>query len=286
MNLVKTETAKLAKIIGYNGGNRVGVTTNSSISSDTPECDETVFTIPYQAELLEWLLFEKNISIQVFHKISVDKWYYKVVKNDDYSFYREGFGESYNDTYEKALQLALNTLLPTDVMLDVETLGTDGMFTVLNVTFVPFNIKNGEQWNPFSINIDVKDSEKLGFKSDEDTKTWWKNQNQEIFKKLNENTESIENVTNKIQQFINKNKFVRFWASAPLDYQAISNLFSSVGKKNPIDHKKKFCTRTVRMLHDSEHTPIEIVNDHDPVQDCKNQIEILIQQVKNLELIV
>lgn len=166
-------------------------------------------------------------------------------------------------------------------MLDVESLGNEGNFVVLQVSLVLFD-KN-EIGDTFSVNIDLNDSINKGFKTDKATVKWWTEQNPQVFASMFKNAISIEKAVGQMRNFIQQYDIKRFWASATLDYQAISNLSNSVNTKNPIAYDKRFCTRTIRMLHDSLYIPFELENSHDSIEDCINQIRVLRRHFENLE---
>lgn len=172
----------------------------------------------------------------------------------------------------------------TDVMLDVETLGNEGKFIVLSIALVPFNPNTGKVGKAYSINIDLADSINLGFKANRKTIKWWSEQESSTFIDMFKNTLSIERAINSLITYININNFDRFWATAVLDYQAISNLCEAVNLKNPIVYNKRLCARTVRTLHDTKFPNIYVGNTHNAEDDCKRQIEVLLQQLKALNI--
>lgn len=165
----------------------------------------------------------------------------------------------------------------TDIMIDVETLGNEGKFVVTQVSLVPFfinpNIDAGSGLTScFDMGISVKDSLKKGFELDVDTIKWWINTNTELLGEQLNYSRTVEEVCEKIVKYISTfDRDVRFWATATLDYQAISNIFNSVNIKNPIKYNKRFCARTVRLLA-GEDKDYKNNNSHNATEDCVNQI--------------
>ena len=170
----------------------------------------------------------------------------------------------------------------TDLMLDVETLGRDGKFVVTEVSFVPFSLGLPFEVTPevealtLKCSISVKDSLKKGFKINSETVEWWIGTDKEKFKQQLDSEISINFFCSVCEDYIKKfTNLKRVWATAALDYQAISNLFDSCGRDNPIRYNKRMCARTLNMLADNflgTEKAEKRVNDHDSVQDCINQI--------------
>lgn len=69
----------------------------------------------------------------------------------------------------------------TDVMLDIETLGTKPGCIVLSVGAVAFDFDTGEEVGSFQSNISIKDSQENGLSIDADTLKWWLEQDKGAF---------------------------------------------------------------------------------------------------------
>lgn len=164
----------------------------------------------------------------------------------------------------------------TDVMLDIETLGTDGKFVVTQVAIVPFNSsETASKCFSFHINISVQDSVKNGFTVSDDTINWHINNTSfEIWEEKCQPL-SVQDASREIQKFIDElGGDINFWATSTLDYQGISNIFDCVGIKNPIRYDKRFCLRTLRKLY-TDWTGIKYknTNTHNAYKDCVEQIK-------------
>ncbi len=67
----------------------------------------------------------------------------------------------------------------TDVMIDIETLGTGNDSLILSIGAVEFNLKAGVLGAEFSQRLDVKSSQAFGAKLDATTVMWWMQQSAE-----------------------------------------------------------------------------------------------------------
>lgn len=169
----------------------------------------------------------------------------------------------------------------TDLMLDVESLGNEGKFVVTEISFVPFClddkfVESDALKSSFNTKISVNDSLRNGFKINGSTVEWWVSTDKELFKKQFDGTLSLLEVCDNISEYIDSFKNAkRVWATAVLDYFAISNIFNECGKQNPITYNKRMCARTVNSISEMlllEKSAIKNNNDHNSINDCVNQI--------------
>lgn len=177
----------------------------------------------------------------------------------------------------------------TDLMLDVETLGTHGKFVVLEIALVPFNIEgtNGNSLTPFNENINIEEQLNKGFDIDVDTMKWWLSS--ERIKTLGSNLSKPRNsiraaITDLHAYIIKFENLKRVWATASLDYQAIDLLSAEANLPNPIPYQKRWCARTLREMYFLK-SGVETYakdNNHSAVDDCKNQIKYITEQFNEL----
>ena len=66
-----------------------------------------------------------------------------------------------------------------NVMVDIETLGTGHLPTILSIGAVVFDLETGVIDRPFKVNICMKSSQKEGFGIDAGTLQWWWKQDPE-----------------------------------------------------------------------------------------------------------
>lgn len=173
-----------------------------------------------------------------------------------------------------------------DAMIDVETLGLNGLFVVTQISIVPFDIGSGVYCNrqdSFSVNVSLDDCLKHGLSLGAETLKWWLSTNPDMLSRTLGDGLSIKDSMIAMMDYTSKLDVDRFWATATLDYQAISNLSSVVNMINPIPYNKRLCARTVRELYlKKTGTVYKNENNHDSYSDCVNQINSLCNQLKNL----
>ena len=180
----------------------------------------------------------------------------------------------------------------TDLMIDLETLGNEGQFLVTQVALVPFSLE--EELDPevlsinnLIVNFNPKELIKKGFEINTGTINWWIENNIDTFIESIKGKTGLNEGCHLIKKFLEKDMYSgieRYWASATLDYQGLSNLFKSQDMINPFVYNKRNCCRTIRTLHqqlfDSKY---QNTNNHNPVEDCIQQIKLLRQQWSDIQ---
>jgi hypothetical protein len=172
----------------------------------------------------------------------------------------------------------------TDMIFDVETFGNEGRFAVISVSFTPFNISSKQIGNPKLFRISLDESIKKGFTINNSTVSWWLNQNIEVLKNLLNCNDPIESSCYQIQEYLEEFEIDRFWASATLDYQAISNLFAECKIPNPIVYNKRLCLRTIRELSKTKQEYKHPTFTHNPTDDCRVELKELFDQLEILDI--
>jgi DNA polymerase III epsilon subunit-like protein len=71
----------------------------------------------------------------------------------------------------------------TDIMIDIETLGTEPGSIITSIAAVPFN-RNGEMGKAFYMNIDIQSSIDAGLTINAETLKFWMEQRQDVTKYL------------------------------------------------------------------------------------------------------
>ena len=181
----------------------------------------------------------------------------------------------------------------TDIMIDVESLGNEGNFLVTELALVPFNLDNGKigtKDESLHLKLNIKNSLKHGFKLNLPTIEWWLTENPNLLcEQINTNKSlNLYDFCDTIKKYIdNFIDIKRFWATATLDYQAISNLFDKVDCETPFKYNKRLCARTIRnacMIKFPDYT-YNNVNTHNPYEDCSEQITKLLNEIKLLNIL-
>ncbi len=103
--LIKFETAKLAKEKGFNGlcdYSYEGIVLSKTYKSWRNSDDRTEYAVPTQSSLQKWLREEHNIHIMIFPSLDLTEYYVDVISKEDRTFIDNPL-----DTYEEALEIGL-----------------------------------------------------------------------------------------------------------------------------------------------------------------------------------
>lgn len=169
-----------------------------------------------------------------------------------------------------------------NVMVDIETLGRKPGFIILSVALVEFDIKTGKILKTLEKNLSLAESLKKDFKIDSDTLKWWLKQDPTLFRAMLEiPSYSIEDTLDEIIFFVKDGSPAFVWANSPsFDLSMLESYFDRYNKKTPWNYTHEMDLRTISNLNPSIRKGIKKENKdvlHDPLEDCKIQIETLKQ---------
>lgn len=140
-----------------------------------------------------------------------------------------------------------------DIMVDIETLGTNSDSTVIQIAAMAFDIKTGEVKDEFNKIADIEKN-KLPIKATGSTIKWWLNTNADLFKKLLlEGDVSSEAMIYMFHKWINNLesgshdiKDVYLWGNGILfDNKIIQHQMEMVGLNYPIFYRNDRDVRTI-----------------------------------------
>jgi hypothetical protein len=178
----------------------------------------------------------------------------------------------------------------TDLMLDIETLGTGPGCVILSIAAVPF-FKSGE--NPdqyrkcFYENIDIGSCLELGMKVDPATLHWWLDKSA-LFLHLQQSVCKLPHALDELASFIRAQctEDVRVWGKGPsFDNAILRDAFDRVKIKLPWRYSRERCVRTYLDGYEEllrEHLPFQ-GTPHDPLNDAIHQVKS-IHKVQSLIL--
>ena len=178
----------------------------------------------------------------------------------------------------------------TDLMLDIETLGTGPGCVILSVAAVPFfkSSDNPDQYRQvFQKNVDIESCLELGLTIDPATLHWWV-QKAELFRKLQQDTFALRGVLERLRVFIYTQctDEVRVWGKGPSFDQAIlRHAFALYKLPLPWKYSRERDVRTYLCGYEGllkKHLPFEGTA-HDPGDDAMHQIRS-IHKVQSLVL--
>lgn len=168
----------------------------------------------------------------------------------------------------------------SDIMVDIETLGTKYGSVILSVGIIGFQLYNSKfDLKKKQIFLNYKKSTEYGFSIDNSTLKWWhgadrKSVFENLIKNCNSNGIDPKDLPSSIESFINDNKTnssVRWWAHSPsFDLHLLNAYYEKFGANTPWKHYTSFDTRTLYLIGNGR--PINIGNGHDSLSDAENQV--------------
>lgn len=174
-----------------------------------------------------------------------------------------------------------------DIMVDIETLGTDVDSVITHVAMLEFDRETGEYGENECLGIDIQSSLNAGLKISADTLLWWfgaKNSNvgdearQELINRQKESMDIKEAMT-KISSILTDRYYI--WAKPPMfDMSIIQYSIKICGLSPRWDFRKIRCVRTILDYYPKDVE--KAVNNHDPLSDCMNQVDQLVKTLKLL----
>lgn len=164
-----------------------------------------------------------------------------------------------------------------NLMIDIETLGTQQGSVILSIGAVAFDIETGKTAGHFYERIDIDSSLEAGLKLDKDTILWWLKQPKEAQHTIvNHTGVKLEAVLRDFALWVlsNCDADVKVWGnSARFDLGILQTAFSKFKMKLPWQYYHERDVRTlVAFAPEIKETTLFIGTKHQPVDDCMHQI--------------
>lgn len=172
----------------------------------------------------------------------------------------------------------------SDIMLDLETLGTSPGCVILSIGAVPFN-STGAQDNVFYDRISSADSKAHGFIVEEATEKWWKLQDPSAYKEATSGTLEIEEALVRFASYLEKFKTpVKIWGNgADFDNAILAFAYKKLGIPVPWRYSNSRCYRTLAALFPTTKKPASA--SHVAVEDARIQANHAARMISLHELI-
>lgn len=161
-----------------------------------------------------------------------------------------------------------------DLMLDLETMGTDSYSAIVSIGAVEFDINTGETGKEYYKNIDLQSCLDLGLKANAATILWWMKQSEEARKSLIQNPKiSINRALYEFSQFCSLDHYI--WGnSARYDCGILADAYNQSALEIPWNYTKERCVRTLVSFNPKIKSEMQFKGiKHNPIDDCKFQIE-------------
>ena len=175
--------------------------------------------------------------------------------------------------------MEIKTTYP-DVMIDLETLGSNSNSVIVSIGAVPFNVETGEysREHSFFVHIDIQDSLNQGLTVEGDTIVWWMQQTKEAREtNFYPSKATIFTLRNALAKLIgwfqyHTERGVRVWGNgARFDLGLLQNSFAKVGFKVPWLYKDERDVRTLITFKPELKYYAEDL--HNPIEDAIVQID-------------
>jgi len=162
----------------------------------------------------------------------------------------------------------------TNIMLDLETLGTRPGSIILAIGAVKFG--NGEISSHFYRRIDPSSSTRHGLTMDADTVMWWLKQDEAARIELTKPGEELPAVLAQFTKWMADEKALIWGNGASFDNAMLAEAFARVGIPQPWKFWNDRCYRTVKATR-PDLKPREIGTKHNALDDAASQAEHLMK---------
>lgn len=163
-----------------------------------------------------------------------------------------------------------------NIMIDIETLGTDTNSVVLSLAALEFCPQTGKTGRQFYKKIDLNSAIALGLQINTDTLVWWTTQNTKQFTEMFKDAQPIHKV---LELFVNwfRSPDMIIWANSPsFDLIIIENALRKANLPTPWKYINERCVRTMLALNPEAKKSVQKPeNAHNALADCFYQISYL-----------
>lgn len=161
-----------------------------------------------------------------------------------------------------------------NIMIDIETLGTESFSLILSLAAVEFDIETGKIGREFYKKIELQSALDVGLKIDTETLTWWMQQKPEALQEMFKDAEPITKVLNSFRDWIAGPDVILWGNSARFDLGLLQNAFNAINCKIPWNWYNERCVRTLSSLYPNIKKGLTFEGEkHNALHDCYHQIK-------------
>ena len=170
-----------------------------------------------------------------------------------------------------------------NVMVDIETFGTDSNSVIVSISAVKFDINTGELGSTFEIGLDIQEQLDNGAVIDGSTVMWWLEQSKEAQHELTRiDRIDVASALSHFNSFLYPTPDALWGNGATFDNVIVRNLH----KRHKIEFRVPFwadrCVRTYVDMNDINTRDFKFVGTkHNGIDDCLHQIKYMTTEVKN-----
>ena len=183
-----------------------------------------------------------------------------------------------------------------DIMVDLETLGRTGEYSIIQTAAIAFNIEDGTHIKTFNMKSNIEKDEH--FKVDARTLKWWLETDKELlYDLIKDNEHSTKRIFYDFYRWIwsleEEYENIYLWGNGILfDNKIIKETFEKYSVEYPINYR---CDRDLRTVVDMASRKLNVTTEelknkfkanntkpHNALNDCGVQIELLTYCFKEL----
>ncbi len=169
-----------------------------------------------------------------------------------------------------------------DLMVDIETFGTNKNSCIIQIGACYFDRGTGKIGEKFIKNIDARDACKQGAEMDADTVYWWLSQSKEAIESITKPPlESLKYVLQKFKSFADP--VDRIWSHSNFDFVLIQDALRMVGLK-PLPYRNSRDIRTLTDLAKVSYTDFKREGTHhNALDDAIFQVRYCVSAFQSLD---
>ena len=173
-----------------------------------------------------------------------------------------------------------------DLMIDIETLGTNSNSVILSIGAAFFDLKTGEVGSTFHTSINIESCLNVGLKASANTALWWM-QNEKALENWAESKKqyldkALYNFSNFIQgeELLDQDGKTIVWGNSNrFDLGLLENAYNAVEMEIPWNFRNERDVRTLVAFNPTiKYSAVKAAKEsgvllHDALEDCKLQIK-------------
>lgn len=171
---------------------------------------------------------------------------------------------------------AADVVVPGDIMVDLETLGTGPGCAILSIGAVAFDLTNG-LGHEFHTLVSTRSCREFGLREEGDTLDWWARQTPEaqaVIDLAAKSEISLPSALNALAAFLRSHggaPRVRLWGNgADFDNAILADLYRRTGQQAPWNFWNSRCFRTLKALAPGQEPDRGGIH-HNALDDARHQ---------------
>lgn len=165
----------------------------------------------------------------------------------------------------------------TDVMVDLETLGTVASAVILSIGAVKFNLETGEIADDgFYASVSIDSNLDFGRRIQEDTLLWWLKQPAAAQQVFHEEKMALPEALELFSDWVQTDD-ARMWSNgADFDLPMVAHAYNQVQMTAPWKFWNSRCVRTYKALPGAKNAKVESLGvKHNALSDAYNQAQLV-----------